>query len=275
MCWENTSASPEQRSQCRDAWLAHMDVITKQYPMHWPIGVVDSVYQEARYWANLPYSEFVAQWNSSRPPMGTDSGGAVWQSSLPAIGAVSMANPGPGPEDLIALGGLCIAAIWAITANARAITLLNRPIINFGTSSGTMTQTFPLVLESTNFDWQTMERNAADEIERALPPGTVKLLYRGKALVNILNTTNLHENLLWLSETPYYVTIYAHTDAAAERDTAAIAIYGILEAVLTALITTGNVKPRFAGGLEYGFDPIARASLAGPVVIPIPDSFRG
>lgn len=123
MCWVNTSASPGQQSQCYDAWLGYTDVITDTHTQNWPRDIQILMTREARYWANLPYSEFVAQWNSSRPPINTDPGGAVWQSSLPAIGAVSMANPGPGPEDLIALGGLCIAAIWAITANAGAISL--------------------------------------------------------------------------------------------------------------------------------------------------------
>ena len=281
MCWENSSTSPGQQAQCYDAWVEYLDKIEEQYPTHWPLDVVDLVYREGTYWKGLTYSDFVSQWNSNRSPasMTPNYAGDIAGGGISLAGTVSIANPFLGPEDaaagVILVGGLCLAGIALVASalGAGAIALPNRPIIDFSSSSGTFTQTFPVVLESANFDWQTMERNAANTIERALPPGPITLLYRGKAMVNILKTTGLYEGRLWLSTSPSYITIYAHTDAAAEGDTAAIAIYGILDAALTALIGTGNVKPRF--GLDYGFDTIAQAVLAGPVVIPIPEDFRG
>jgi hypothetical protein len=131
MCWLNNSASPEQQSQCGTAWRQYTNNITNVYTQSWPRDVQVLVSQEALYWGNLPYGEFVSQWNSSRRPASTDPGGDVLRSSLPVLGGISFANPAPGPEDLIAIGGLCIAGIWAIAANAGAVTLPLRQIYNF------------------------------------------------------------------------------------------------------------------------------------------------
>ena len=130
LCWANPSASPEQQSRCADAWHEYTNVITNTYTQNWPRDIQIRVSQEARCWANMPYSEFVSQWNSSRSAC-TDPGGEVLNSALPIIGGVSILNPGPGPEDILALGGLCIAAIWAIAANAGAISLPLRQPMDF------------------------------------------------------------------------------------------------------------------------------------------------
>lgn len=160
MCWVNSSASPDQQSQCSNAWRQYTNIITDTYTQNWPRDVRILVTQEADYWANLPYSEFVSQWNSSRPPVGTDPGGAVWQSSLPILGGISFANPAPGPEDLIAIGGLCIAGIWALAANAGAISLPLRQTYYFSEST---------------------ERTNEDDIAWPIPPtrdGAKVVLYR-------------------------------------------------------------------------------------------------
>lgn len=132
MCWVNDSASPEQQSECYDAWLEYTNIITDTYTQSWPRDVQILVTQEAKYWGNLSYEEFAIQWNNNVHSASTNPSGEVLQSSLPIIAGVSLVNPGPGPEDVLALGGLCIVAIWAIVANGSTITLPTRPLIGFG-----------------------------------------------------------------------------------------------------------------------------------------------
>jgi hypothetical protein len=84
--------------------------------------------QEHDYWGYVPYSEFAALWNDNqrRPPLSTDPGGIVLQSALPAVGAISIANPFPGPEDILAgIGLLCVAGL-AVIAGGTAIALPQR-----------------------------------------------------------------------------------------------------------------------------------------------------
>jgi RHS repeat-associated protein len=130
-CWVNNSSSPNQQAQCADAWRGYTNLITNTYTQNWPRDVRVLASQEALYWGNLSYGNFASQWNSSRSPASSDPGGQIWQSSLSILGGLSFANPAPGPEDLIFLGGLCIAGIWAIAASAGAITLPLRQAYNF------------------------------------------------------------------------------------------------------------------------------------------------
>ncbi len=132
MCWVNSSASPSQQSQCYDAWRGYTDLITNTYTQSWPRDVQVLVSQEALYWGNLPYGEFVSQWNSSIPPASTDPGGQVLGIGLPIAGGVSQADsPLPGPADLMAvLAGLCVVGI-AVIASTNAVTLPLRPSYSF------------------------------------------------------------------------------------------------------------------------------------------------
>ena len=133
MCALNNSSTYEQRGQCSQVINDYIAEIEGMYgsQISWSPDLRKLVEQELRYWNALPYADFVSQWNSTRRPASTDPGGQVMQSSLPILGTISFANPGPGPEDLIAIGGLCIAGIWALAANAGAITLPLRPAYDF------------------------------------------------------------------------------------------------------------------------------------------------
>ena len=134
MCWLNSGTSPEQQSQCTDVWFAYTDQINQTYTTNWPQEIRTLVTQEAYYWGNLSHPEFANQWNSSRPPASTDPGGEVLSSYIQIGGGISILNPAPGPEDLVVIGGLCIAAIWAIAANASRISLPMRQQIVFDSS---------------------------------------------------------------------------------------------------------------------------------------------
>ena len=136
MCWVNSSASPEQQTQCREAWGQYTDIVASSYPQGWPRDVNILVTQEARYWANLPYGEFVSQWNSSRPSASTDPGGQVMGVGLPIAGAVSQVDsPFPGPADIAALGIAFCAVGLAALANTGAISLPLRQPYYFSQSN--------------------------------------------------------------------------------------------------------------------------------------------
>jgi len=129
MCWENSSASPGQQSQCFEAWSQYLDVIGEQYPNHWPLDLVDLVHQEGDYWEGLSYTEFANQWNSSRPPSSTNPGERLQDGATFALGAAVMT--GPTPEDwLWIIGGLCLVAAAGI-AQTISISLPLRQLHNF------------------------------------------------------------------------------------------------------------------------------------------------
>lgn len=202
----------------------------------------------------MTYDEFAAQWNSDRFPASIDNPGD--DLIMLGVGVAALDSPAPGPADipgwLIALLGACVYLGGVITGGG-TVALPLRPVYEF------------------EFDWQTLERGATEIIAAALGVVNPRILYRGTALRRALQT----RRLLWLTGDLAYAAIYAHFDGAAERDTSAISIYGILEAILEGLILGGHVTTRFQVGLEYGFDAFAQLFLAGTVIIPIPDFFQG
>ncbi|MCC6567289.1 MAG: hypothetical protein IT298_16125 [Chloroflexi bacterium] len=98
--------------------------------------------EEAGFWSSLSYADFARTWNdnSTRPPSFTDPTAELAGDSIVVAGVVSMANPLPGPEDLIGaailVGGLCLAAV-ALVAGATAIGLPARQSVNFDKLIGT------------------------------------------------------------------------------------------------------------------------------------------
>jgi hypothetical protein len=129
LCWLNNSASLGQQAQCSDAWFGYMDVINQQCPITCPVELLELVQQEADYWGNLSYPEFVAQWNSSRAPASTDPGAGLQQSATVAVGAAAIT--GPTPDDLFLLAGaLCLYAI-SVAVQTGAISLPLRQPFDF------------------------------------------------------------------------------------------------------------------------------------------------
>jgi RHS repeat-associated protein len=261
MCWDHPMSTSAQTNQCLSAWNNYALSTNLNDPT-----IRELLNQEDVYWGGLSYGEFINLWNDNlrRPPASTTpnyAGDIVGGSATTAFG-VSVSWPGPGPEDaaagLILFGGLCIAtlAVIASTVGIGTITLPQRSTYSF----------------SVNFDWNAIERDAVVALG-TLVAGTPKILYRGTALKRAYSRTGLEAGLLWLADNVVYATLYAHFDGQVERDTSAISIYGILQTTLTTLVASGNVQQRFQ--VEYGFDTIAQAALVGPVVIPIPDFFRG
>jgi len=161
MCWVNSSASQNQQSQCSDAWRGYTNLITSTYTQDWPRDVQILVSQEALYWGNLSYGEFVSQWNSSRPPANNDPSGQILGTGLLVAGGVSQADtPLPGPADLLALGIAVCAVGLAALANTGTLTLPLRQTYYFSDSN---------------------ERANEDEIAWPIPPtrdGAKVVLYR-------------------------------------------------------------------------------------------------
>lgn len=233
--------------------------------------------QEESYWSSLPYSDFLLQWNSDRPPSRTNPSDTVLQTGLPLVGVIALADsPFPGPADVAALfAGLCLAGMAAMAAGD-AVALPIRPVVNY---SGT---TFPLVLAATpNFDWQKMEIEAVIAISGILASSQIKILYRGKTLGNLLNPTEpQHEGRLWLAKNVKAAVEYAIADVnfqfkrtQPEHKIPAIGIYGILQANFDLLWANRNIIPRL--NTDLGFDNIAQTALVGPVIVPIPFEFTG
>jgi hypothetical protein len=119
------------------------------------------------------------------------------------------------------------------------------------------------------FDYDTARQAATVEIARRLANPVV--LFRGTALSRVYNREGLFDNRLWVfRESHFFEAVgYAQRDALIENDTAAVAVYGMVEQTFNGLIASGNIRVRF--GLEYGLDAVAQAFLVGPAVIPIPD----
>jgi RHS repeat-associated protein len=117
-CWVNSGATQWQQAQCSDAWQAYTQLITDT--MVWDQDVRIAVSREARYWGNLTYTEFIAQWNSDRVPANVGSNNTL-QASGAAIGALAL-DPLPGDELL----ALCVAAIAAVAAAAGGTRTLPR-----------------------------------------------------------------------------------------------------------------------------------------------------
>jgi len=139
MCWTNARASAEQQSQCFDAWSGYMDVINTTYTQDWPREVQIAVTQEARHWANLPYPQFVSEWNASTsfPEMSTNSLQSAGVTMIFQGAGISMLDsPLPGPADIPGWAwagiGLCVVAIGAVaTIGNGTIALPQRQIWDF------------------------------------------------------------------------------------------------------------------------------------------------
>jgi hypothetical protein len=121
MCWTNASASPDQQTQCFDAWKGYADVVTDTFTQNWPRDVQILMTQEAQYWSRLSYTEFVNQWNSSRPSSRSNPGQGLQQGAGFAVGAGVIT--GPTPDDILwAAGALCLYGA-ALVAQTGAVAL--------------------------------------------------------------------------------------------------------------------------------------------------------
>ena len=114
---------------------------------------------------------------------------------------------------------------------------------------------------------QSVARAEDRVTQRAGNKGQLKILYRGTALKRAWQP----QNILWVSDQVFYVTVYAHADGRIENDTAVIAVYAIPVEAFNALLASGNIRVRFF--TDYGLDPFAQSFLIGPAVVPIPDYF--
>ena len=130
MCWTNASASSEQQTQCFDAWKGYTDVVTDTYTQNWSRDVQILMTQEARYWSELSYTEFVNQWNSFHSPSRTNLGEGLQQGAALAVGTGVIT--GPTPDDILwAAGALCLYGA-ALIAQTSAVSLPLRPAYDFG-----------------------------------------------------------------------------------------------------------------------------------------------
>jgi RHS repeat-associated protein len=128
ICWDHPMTTSDQQNQCLTAWTTYASSVdlgdaTKR----------DLLNQEDAYWGDLSYSEFVHLWNDnqSRPPLSTNQSGDILQNGLLGAGAISIANPLPGPEDLLALFGLACLGVAAVFVAATAIALPMRQYYDF------------------------------------------------------------------------------------------------------------------------------------------------
>ncbi len=132
LCWANPNVPTEQQNICYDAWLQYTNSIAQTFTRNWPRDVRILVSQEARYWGNLTYADFVNQWNSSRPPASNNTGENTLSSGLSLAAVISqLDSPFPGPADFLAVGvAICTVGLAAL-ANTGAISLPPRPAYDF------------------------------------------------------------------------------------------------------------------------------------------------
>ncbi|MCC6973577.1 MAG: hypothetical protein IT322_06165 [Anaerolineae bacterium] len=212
-------------------------------------------------WGKLSYADFVTSWNSPSeliPIVPILAGG------LTAAGAQSQIIPViPDPGDvsglLTALGTLLVAGC-AAAVNA----LVQAEPFDFASA------------EKRYFDWSKVSRDAIDAVKRLIPLVSFSIaLFRGTALKRVYDRMGLYDNRLWVfRESHFFEAVgYAQRDGMINNDTAAIAVYGMIQQVFNSLIASGNIRIRFA--IEYGLDGTAQAFLVGPVVFPIPDMRHG
>lgn len=101
--------------------------------------------QEARYWSTLSYTEFVNEWNSSRPASQTNPGEGFQQGAGFAVGAAVIT--GPTPEDILwATGALCLYGL-SLIAQSTTIALPMRQPYYFSRSNddtGERDQSIPI-----------------------------------------------------------------------------------------------------------------------------------
>jgi RHS repeat-associated protein len=157
-------------------------------------------------------------------------------------------NSGPGNSNavlLVVIGGV-VLAVGAVVAWDE----LTRPY-------------------QSNFDYEAAKQAAIAEIARRLTNPAI--LFRGTAMRDVFQREGLHDNRLWVFRESHFIEAvgYAKRNGMINNDTAAVAVYGMIEQIFNSLISSGNIRIRF--GMEYGLDTVAQASLVGPVVIPIPD----
>ena len=251
MCWINNTATHNQQQACHAAFTQYNKIIYAQHP-DWPIHISELVGLEAIYWGNLPYNDFVAQWNSNRPPASTDPGGELLMSYAPGIVTASFINPALGPDDGLAFLALACVGVAALIAGAGTIALPMRQTYHFS---------------QPNFDWNAAERFAVTELTRRLAEGII--LFRGTALSRVWQREGLHDNRLWVFRDFMEAAGYAQRDGLIEKDTAAVAAYAMNKILFDGLIVSGNIRVRFS--IEYGLDYYSQGFLIGPIVIPIPD----
>ncbi len=176
LCWANTSISADKQSQCYDGWLAYISVINETYTQNWPRAVQILMTQEARYWSNLPYNQFVIQWNGVRPPASNNPGGEILAMGVPLAATTSSVNPFPGPEDVAAFGiALCVTGLAILAAATTTITLPLRPQINFAKRSGE------------RISWESNFQAAKDALGACIACGTAALLNPKFCKVNVVS----------------------------------------------------------------------------------------
>jgi RHS repeat-associated protein len=135
-CSFNASSTYSQRNQCSDAINQYIRLIQQQYgpQMNWPSDLRALVERELRYWNSISYSDFMREWNSSRPPASTNSSNGMGQDLVFAGGVAAMVD-GPLPfgdtaAAILIIAGLCVAGLAAL-ASSGAIALPMRPEFDF------------------------------------------------------------------------------------------------------------------------------------------------
>jgi RHS repeat-associated protein len=164
-CSFNASSTYSQRNQCSDAINQYIRLIEQQYgpQMNWPSDLRALVAREWRYWNSISYSDFMREWNSSRPPASTNSSNGMGQDLVFAGGVAAMVDGpllfGDAAAAILIIAGLCVAGLAAL-ASSGAIALPMRQTYYFSDS---------------------LERVDEDEIAWPIPPtrdGSKVVLYR-------------------------------------------------------------------------------------------------
>ena len=131
-CWFHPDSSPEQASQCNQAFVSWVEDVYEMYP-DWPPAVSSVVNDERGYWGDLSYDTFTQQWNDPNVHdfTGGESSYMETGGSLVIGGAITtqMDSPFPGPADVVGisaiLAGTCVVAVALI---AEAVTPRRLPL---------------------------------------------------------------------------------------------------------------------------------------------------